>query len=140
MTTIIGGASQNAGHEYTAETKNVSSASAKATGGRVVKLTSTGEFVTKITSLADIPYGICVGEIGKTNVNTYSLSECICIRGRNVYAELDSTITTLTAGADAHITADGTITSDPAGSYIGVFTSSQIIDYNGKKACLVRVG
>ena len=140
MTTIIGGASQNTGHEYTTETKNVLSVSAKATGGRVVKLTSAGDHVAKITSATDTPYGIVVGEIGKTSVNTYSLSECLCVKGRNVYAELDSTITTLTAGTDAFITADGTITSDNAGSYIGVFTSSQIIDYDGKKACLVRVG
>jgi hypothetical protein len=140
MTTIIGGASQNTGYEYIKETKNVLSISAKTTGGRVVKLTSAGDHVAKITSATDIPYGICVGEIGKTNVNTYSLSECLCVKGRNVYAELDSTITTLTAGTDAYITADGTITSDNAGSYIGVFTSSTIINYGDRKACLLRVG
>lgn len=140
MTIIIGGASQNTGYEHIKETKNVLSVSAKTTGGRVVKLTTAGDYVAKITSATDTPYGIVVGEIGKTSANTYSLSECLCVRGRNVYAELDDTITTLTAGNDAFITAEGTITTDNAGSYIGVFTSSTIINYGDRKACLLRVG
>ena len=140
MTIIIGGASQNTGHEYTTETKRVLSTSDKATGGRVVRLTSTGEYVQKITNKNYVPYGIVVGEIGKTSVNGYSLSECLCVRGRNVYAELDPAVTAPTAGGDAYITEEGTITNDNTGSYIGVFTSSTIIDYAGRKVCLVRVG
>ena len=140
MTTIIGGACQNSGTEHMTETRNVSSITNKTTSGRVVKLSTTGEYVQKVTALTDAPYGIVVGEIGKTSVNNYSLSECICVRGRGVYAELDSAVTSITAGTGAYITASGTITDDDAGSYIGVFMSSTITEYNTKKTCLLRVG
>lgn len=140
MTIIVGGACQNSGTEHMTETRNVSSSTNKTTGGRVVKLSTTGEYIQKVTAITDAPYGIVVGEIGKTSVNNYSLSECICTRGRGVYAELDSAVTSITAGANAYITASGTITDSDAGSYIGVFMSSTITEYSGKKTCLLRVG
>ncbi len=139
MAIIIGGFTQYTGNEYTVYTHEALNEASKGLAGRVVKLSTDGKYVEKITANTDMPYGVVVGEVGGVTQNL-SLSQTICVRGRNIYVELDPAVTSITAGTPAYINADGQFTDDDAGSFVGVFTSNVIINYNSKKVALAKVG
>ena len=139
MTNLIGGFTRLAGKENMTVTKNVTSQSNKATGGRLVKLDSSGKFITKVTSKTDMPYGIVIAPFGE--YSNLSLSQSVIFRGREIYVELDSAVITLTAGTPAYLTDDATLTNvDDGGMVIGTWSSNSIVTQNGVKVALVKVG
>jgi hypothetical protein len=139
MTNLIGGFTRLAGKENMTVTKKVASSSNKATGGRLVKLSGSGDVISKVTSKTDMPFGIVIAPFGE--FANLSLSQSVIFRGREIYVELDDAVETLIAGTPAYVTDDGTLTNvDDGGMVIGTWSSSTITIQNSIKVALVKVG
>jgi hypothetical protein len=139
MTNLIGGFTRLAGKENMTTTKKVTAQTNKATGGRLVKLSASGDTITRVTSKTDMPFGIVIAPIGE--FANLSLSQSVIFRGREIYVELDNAVVTLVAGTPAYLTDDATLTNvDDGGMVVGTWSSSSIIVQNGVKVALVKVG